>query len=79
MYLWTFTFREVPESDDWALDQWVAACKKGARDFRGIHGLRVIELHKLHGIHFHLFLTNVSQLNGCCAFFGRLGLGGLGL
>lgn len=79
MYLWTFTFREVPESDDWALDQWVAACKKGARDFRGIHGLRVIELHKLHGIHFHLLLNKRFPIERMLRIFWPFGFGRIGV
>lgn len=57
LYFWTFTFREVPESDEWALGAWKKFCERGKRDWSKIHGLRVIELHKLHGMHFHVLLN----------------------
>lgn len=75
LFLWTFTFREVPLSDDWALDQWIKACKNGKRDFQGVHGLRVIELHKLHGMHFHLLLNSRFPVERMLRIFWPLGFG----
>lgn len=57
LYLWTFTFRNVPESDEWALGQWKKFNERGKRDWGKVHGLRVIELHKTHGMHFHVLLN----------------------
>jgi len=75
LFLWTFTFRNVPESDDWALDQWAKACMSGARDFKGVHGLRVCELHRDHGIHFHLLLNQRFPVGRMLEIFWPFGFG----
>lgn len=79
LYFWTFTFREVPLSDEWALAQWNSLMKKFWHHFGAIHGLRVIELHKTHGIHFHLLVNvriPVERVIRCAwpLEFGRIGI-----
>jgi len=75
LYLWTFTFREVPESDDWALAQWASLVKNGKRDWAKIHGLRVIELHRSHGVHFHCLLNQRFPVERVYALAWPLGFG----
>jgi hypothetical protein len=57
VYFWTFTFRQVPRSDEWALWQWNAFMTVFKRHFPLHRGVRVIELHKSHGAHFHALIN----------------------
>lgn len=75
LYLWTLTFREVPESDDWAMGQWQDACRDARREFKGVHGLRVIELHKNHGLHIHLLLNRRFSVERMLRIFWPHGFG----
>lgn len=57
VYFWTFTFKSVPYNDDDAMEQWNTFSKRLKKHFPFIEGLRVAELHRSHGIHFHFFLN----------------------
>jgi len=57
LYFWTFTFRKVPWNDSIAMQQWGAFHERLRRAFPDMQGLRVCELHKSHGIHFHCIVN----------------------
>lgn len=75
LYFWTFTFRNVPESDDWALEQWDKFLKRWTYYGGRIHGLRVIELHKTHGMHFHVLLNKRYPIEKVLTMAWPLGFG----
>lgn len=62
VYFWTFTFKEVYDESDYAW-RWTAFLKgleyaHRNRSGRGsLRGLRVVELHKTHGLHYHMLLA----------------------
>lgn len=58
VYFWTVTFKSVPLDDNYAMEDWDAFRKRIHWHFPSIKGLRVCELHRSHGIHFH-FLINL--------------------
>lgn len=56
VYFWTFTFKHTPYSDDAAMEDWDTFHLRLLHYFPDIQGLRVSELHRSHGIHFHCLL-----------------------
>jgi len=57
IYFWTFTFVRVPISDEYAMEDYDLLIQRLVHHFPGIYGIRVAELHRSHGIHFHCFLN----------------------
>lgn len=57
VYFWTFTFKDVPYSDEAAMEDWDTLHKRLKRHFPFLKGIRVCELHRYHGIHFHCFIN----------------------
>lgn len=57
IYFWTFTFRQVPRNDVWAMWAWKRFMQAFQKEFPLHKGVRVCELHKSHGIHFHALIT----------------------
>lgn len=57
LYFWTFTFVHVPINDRYAMMDWHTLHGRIQREFPGIKGLRVAEMHKSHGMHFHLIVN----------------------
>lgn len=57
IYFWTFTFVTTPIDDATAMEDWNMLHGRIKREFKGIKGLRVCELHRSHGIHFHVFVN----------------------
>jgi len=57
LYFWTWTFRQVPYNDAWAMWQYKQFAHKLAHHFPLIKGVRISELHKSHGIHFHALVN----------------------
>jgi hypothetical protein len=75
LYFWTFTFKEVPYSDDKAMEDWNAYMKRVTKHWPDLRGLRVCELHKSHGIHFHAIVNrylNVRVLRKLAYGTGRI-------
>lgn len=77
IYFWTFTFREVPWCDTWAMKRWHLLMNGLTRHFPLCEGLRVMELHKSHGIHFHAIINvfvpcDVMKRLGEPLGFGRM-------
>jgi len=72
VYLWTFTFVNTPASDWAANDAWNALHNRLKDAFPQLRGIRVTELHRSHGIHYHC-LVNMRipiehmrrLINGC--------------
>src|ERR1022692_4772946 len=63
LYFWTLTFKSVPIDDLHAMEDWNLLHNRLMWYFRGIQGLRVAELHKSHGIHFHLIVNRRIPLD----------------
>lgn len=57
VYFWTFTFRQVPRNDDWAMWQWANLMRAFKTRFPLHKGVRVVELHEKHGIHYHALIN----------------------
>ncbi len=57
VYFWTFTFKSVPLTDDFAMEDWATLRKRLVKKFPSLIGVRVCELHRSHGIHFHVLLS----------------------
>lgn len=57
VYFWTFTFRSVPMDDAYAMEDWHTFQARLCREFPWVWGIRVTELHRSHGIHFHFFIN----------------------
>ena len=57
VYFWTFTFRQVPRNDDWAMWQWANLMRAFKTCFPLHKGVRVVELHETHGIHYHALIN----------------------
>lgn len=57
VYFWTFTFKSVPYDDNAAMEDWDCFATRLKWHFPFIEGIRVAELHRSHGIHFHFFLN----------------------
>lgn len=55
VYLWTFTFREAHPS--WWVSQSWDRLRRDLWDFFGrFEGVRVAEMHRLHGVHYHVLV-----------------------
>jgi len=77
LYFWTFTYRQVPFNDTWAMWQWAQFMRKVNNAFPLLKGVRVVELHRSHGIHFHALVNDRIPLErfrriGWPHGFGRL-------
>ena len=57
VYFWTFTFKSVPGDDQMAMEAWAMLHSRLRNNFPDMQGLRVCELHKNHGIHFHCLVN----------------------
>lgn len=57
MYFWTFTFKSVPINDEYANSDWNDFHSRLKWHFRNLRGLRVTELHRSHGIHYHALVN----------------------
>lgn len=57
LYFWTFTFKQVPLDDETGMQDWVALHNRMKHHFPWMQGLRVVELHRSHGIHFHALIN----------------------
>lgn len=57
LYFWTFTFRQVPFNDTWAMWQYNFLSRKLKNIDPLLRGIRVVELHRSHGIHFHALIN----------------------
>lgn len=57
LYMWTFTFVSVPISDAYAMGDWHMLHRRIIKIFPDLRGLRVCELHRSHGIHFHVLIN----------------------
>jgi len=57
LYFWTFTFKSVPLNDEEAMEEWNMLNRRLQYHFEWIRGVRVCELHKSHGIHFHAIVN----------------------
>jgi hypothetical protein len=63
VFFWTFTFKNVPPTDDYAMEQYNLFKIRLCSNFKWIQGVRVCELHRSHGIHFHLLLNDRVPLD----------------
>ena len=75
VYFWTFTFKDVPPDDFMAMESWHTLAARLGRCFPDMQGLRVCELHKSHGIHFHCLVNiriPVDRMKKICFGNGRL-------
>jgi hypothetical protein len=75
LYFWTFTFRHVPLNDEYAMADWAALNRRLEYYFPDLRGLRVCELHRSHGIHFHAILNRhvpIDKIRDICRGTGRL-------
>jgi len=57
IYFWTFTFISVPLDDQTAMEDWNVLHQRLKHHWPSIKGLRVCELHRSHGIHFHVLVN----------------------
>lgn len=74
VYMWTFTFVEVIPSW-WALSAW-DKLKTALRLYYGrIQGIRVTELHKEHGVHFHVLINKRMSVQAVRRIGARYGFG----
>jgi len=73
IYFWTFTFIDVPINDDYAMEEWHLLHLRLRTHFPGIKGLRVCELHRSHGIHFHVLLNRRIAIERMKLLFGGSG------
>lgn len=78
LYFWTLTFKSVPYSDEAAMEDWNILSKRLQHHVMGIQGVRVAELHRSHGIHFHLIINKRIAIRrmkriayGCGRLIGR--------
>jgi len=78
LYFWTFTFLTC-QDDDVACAKWAEMCMNARRHFAGVHGLRVLELHDSHGIHFHLLLNKRFPIRRMLALAKPFGFGRIGV
>lgn len=75
IYFWTLTFREVPYNDVRAMSDWALFRRRLCHRYPSLKGVRVCELHKSHGIHFHLLLNLRISLDDMNKLGHPLGLG----
>jgi len=57
LYFWTFTFKTTPATDEHAMEDWNTLHRRLMMRFPLLEGVRVCELHRSHGIHFHCLLN----------------------
>lgn len=57
IYFWGLTFVNTPIDDEMAMEDFNQLMTRVKNIFHGIQGLRVCELHRSHGIHFHLLIN----------------------
>jgi len=57
VYFWTFTFIAVPWHDDLAMEEWNMLNRRLHNNYWDLKGVRVVEMHRSHGIHFHCFVN----------------------
>lgn len=57
IYFWTLTFKEVPIDDETAMQEWAMLVRRLEHHFPSLQGVRVCELHRSHGIHFHAIVN----------------------
>jgi len=76
LYFWTFTFKECISDDD-AMLAWANLFKRraGRMLFGKCPGIRVIELHKFHGVHFHVLFNKRIAIEEVLRLAGGLGFG----
>ena len=51
------TFKSVPLDDDAAMEDWHIFSSRLCWHYPELQGVRVTELHRSHGIHFHFFVN----------------------
>jgi len=75
LYFWTFTFVEA-QSDVWAMYMWKVFLQWLARWTDGqAKGVRVLELHREHGIHFHFIINRRISVDVVRRVAARWGFG----
>jgi len=57
LYFWTFTFIDTPIDDTYANEDWHEFHVRLRWWFPNLRGLRVTELHRSHGIHYHALVN----------------------
>lgn len=57
LYFWTFTFKSVPICDSMAMQDWDTFHTRLCYHMKWMRGVRVCELHRAHGIHFHAIIN----------------------
>jgi hypothetical protein len=57
-YFWTFTFKEVPMWDEIAMIDYHTFMVRVTNHFPWLRGMRISELHKTHGLHFHAIVNH---------------------
>jgi hypothetical protein len=57
VYFWTFTFVSVPIDDQYANEDWNLLHQRMKNVWPDLRGLKVIELHRSHGIHYHALVN----------------------
>ncbi len=73
LYFWTFTFRDVYSFKE-ALSRWNEFLTLLKRKF-GFRGVRVLELHEEHGVHFHVLTNRRFQIREILALGAKYGFG----
>ncbi len=63
LYFWSFTFKSVPIDDAYAMADWNTLNTRLHWRYPDLRGLRVCELHKSHGIHFHCIVNQWINVN----------------
>jgi len=58
LYFWTWTFKKVPINDEYAMMDFAAFRLRLYHHFPFLRGVRVCELHRSHGIHFHAVVND---------------------
>lgn len=69
LYFWTFTFKSVPITDEMAMQDWADLMKRLTYYYPMLKGIRVVELHQSHGIHFHCIVNYRIQIDRLRSIF----------
>jgi len=75
LYFWTFTFKSVPIDDNYAMEDYATLMRRLQKHFEWCQGVRVSELHRSHGIHFHCILNSripIDRVKRICYGNGHL-------
>jgi len=75
IYFWTFTFKSVPIDDEYANEDWNALHTRMKWQWPNLRGLRVTELHRSHGIHYHALVNMripIERVKRLCLGNGKL-------